>query len=200
MILLLDNYDSFTFNLYQLIASFGVQVKVIRNDACTVAELLALQPQAIVLSPGPGRPEDAGQLIPLIQAAPEAIPILGVCLGHQALALAYGGQLAIQEQPVHGSASPVTHQESRLLRGLPTPFQAARYHSLHVRPEHLPECLRLVAWTADGTPMALEHKNLLRFGVQFHPESILMEGGEQLMENFLALVPGLEPLKKVTVR
>ena len=188
MILMIDNYDSFTFNLSQLIAGFGVSVEVVRNDACSVRELLALQPQAMVLSPGPGRPQQAGVQNDLIGALPDAIPLLGVCLGHQALVETMGGELLVQAQPVHGRASLVTHENSRLLAGLPSPFKAARYHSLHVNPARMPADLHAVAWTADGTVMAVEHRQLPRFGVQFHPESILMEGGERLMANFLAIV------------
>jgi anthranilate synthase/aminodeoxychorismate synthase-like glutamine amidotransferase len=193
MILLIDNYDSFTFNLYQLIAGFDVQVKVVRNDAHSVDELLAMNPQAVVLSPGPGRPENAGVLGELIAALPDEVPLLGVCLGHQALALAMGGELLVQEEPVHGRATEVTHRESRLLAGLPSPFLAARYHSLHVDPNSISGDLRVVAQTADGTVMAVEHRHLPRFGVQFHPESILQEGGNRLMENFLNLVDAARP-------
>ncbi|MCL4152933.1 UNVERIFIED_CONTAM: hypothetical protein GTU68_025505 [Idotea baltica] len=187
MILLIDNYDSFTFNLSQLIAGFGVRVEVVRNDAHSVAELFDMQPQAVVLSPGPGRPSHANGLLHLVRELPEQIPLLGVCLGHQALVESLGGALLVQDEPVHGRASAVTHDESHLLAGLPSPFMAARYHSLHVDPHSLPEVLRPVAWTEDGTIMAVEHRGLPRFGVQFHPESILMEGGEQLMKNFLMM-------------
>lgn len=190
MILLLDNYDSFTFNLYQLIAGFGVTVEVVRNDALSVDGLLALEPAGVVLSPGPGRPAVAGVMEAYIAALPNEVPLLGVCLGHQALVETLGGELLVQEEPVHGRASEVRHEGSRLLEGLPSPFLAARYHSLHVDPARLPADLRAVAWTEDGTVMAVEHVCLPRFGVQFHPESILMEGGERLMANFLRLVPG----------
>jgi anthranilate synthase component 2 len=187
VILLLDNYDSFTFNLYQLIAGFGPEVRVLRNDVQTVPELLSLEPSAVVLSPGPGRPESAGVMIDLIRALPEEVPILGVCLGHQALVEAYGGTLGLEPVPTHGKSSLVHHEGSRLLEGLPNPFPAARYHSLRAERGKLPAQLRLTAWTEDGVVMAVEHSSLPRFGVQFHPESILTPLGPKLVASFLRL-------------
>ena len=187
MILLLDNYDSFTFNLYQLIAGFGPEVGVLRNDGLELREYLALEPSAVVLSPGPGRPESAGVMLDLIRELPDEVPLLGVCLGHQALVEAYGGSLGLEPVPTHGKSSLVHHEGSRLLEGLPNPFPAARYHSLRAERDALPEELRLTAWTEEGVVMAVEHRTLPRFGVQFHPESILTPLGPRLMASFLRL-------------
>ena len=185
MILLIDNYDSFTFNLYQLIASFGPEVRVVRNDAASVDDLLAMNADGIVLSPGPGRPASAGVLLDLIRGLPEDLPLLGVCLGHQALVEASGGTLGVEPIPTHGKSSLVHHEGSALLEGLPNPFPAARYHSLRAERDSLPDELRLVAWTEDGVVMAVEHEHLPRFGVQFHPESILTPLGPKLVASFL---------------
>jgi anthranilate synthase component 2 len=187
MILLIDNYDSFTFNLYQQIAELGPEVQVVRNDAMTVKELLALQPSGIVLSPGPGRPAGAGVLLDLLKELPKETPLLGVCLGHQALVESEGGVLEVQTHPVHGKSSLVHHEESVLLDGLPNPFPAARYHSLCAERNSLPKTLKLVAWTEEGTAMAVEHTSLPRFGVQFHPESILTPLGHRIVAKFLSL-------------
>jgi anthranilate synthase component 2 len=187
MILLLDNYDSFTFNLYQLVARFGPEVRVLRNDVLSAQELLALQPSAVILSPGPGRPQSAGVLLELLAALPDELPLLGVCLGHQALVESCGGVLGLEPVPTHGKSSLVHHEGSPLFAGLPNPFPAGRYHSLRAERESLPADLRLCAWTEDGVVMAVEHRRLPRFGVQFHPESILTPLGPRLVGNFLRL-------------
>ncbi len=187
MILLLDNYDSFTFNLYQLIAGLGPEVQVVRNDAMSADELIALQPTAVVISPGPGRPQSAGVLMELLQKLPDDLPLLGVCLGHQALVESEGGSLLVQDSPVHGKSSLVHHESSLLLEGLPSPFPASRYHSLCADRNSLPATLQLVAWTEEGTIMAVQHTSLPRFGLQFHPESILTPLGDRILSRFLSL-------------
>ncbi|MCY2960782.1 MAG: aminodeoxychorismate/anthranilate synthase component II [Planctomycetota bacterium] len=187
MILLLDNYDSFTLNLVQGFAALGAKVEVRRNDALTVAELLALEPAAIVLSPGPGRPSDAGIQPELLRSLPEPMPLLGVCLGHQGLVEACGGALERDPVPVHGRASFVHHDGSSLFRGLPDPLAVGRYHSLRARADALPGTLRRTAWTDDGLVMAVEHVRLPRYGVQFHPESILTPLGERILARFLEI-------------
>jgi anthranilate synthase/aminodeoxychorismate synthase-like glutamine amidotransferase len=192
MILLLDNYDSFTFNLYQAIAALGAEVEVHRNDALTVDEVLARAPTAIVLSPGPGKPSDAGIQPELLRRLPESMPLLGVCLGHQGLVERCGGVLERDPAPTHGKASLVHHDGDALFRGLPNPFPAGRYHSLRARRDALPPELRLTAWTAEGLVMAVRHTTLPRIGVQFHPESILTPQGSRLVANFLELAG--EPL------
>jgi len=185
MILLIDNYDSFTWNLYQAMAALGVEVRVLRNDALTVLEALALEPSGIVLSPGPGRPANAGICPALIAALPERTPLLGVCLGHQALVEHEGGALELDPVPTHGKSSLVHHDGSELFVGLPNPFQAGRYHSLRAVRDALPGSLALTAWTEDGLVMAVRHTELPRFGVQFHPESILTPQGERVLARFL---------------
>ena len=187
MILLVDNYDSFTWNLYQAMAALGVEVRVVRNDVLDADGLLALEPAAIVLSPGPGRPEGAGVCLPLLERAPDELPVLGVCLGHQSLVVHAGGQLAVDPVPTHGKASLVHHDGEGLFRGLPNPFSAGRYHSLRAAREDLPAELRLTAWTEDGLVMAVQHRELPRFGIQFHPESILTPQGDRLIGRFLAV-------------
>ncbi|MFT7667980.1 MAG: anthranilate synthase component 2 [Planctomycetota bacterium] len=187
MILLIDNYDSFTFNLYQAIAALGVEVSVLRNDAKTAQEFIALEPTAIVLSPGPGRPANAGVMPELLKKLPDNIPLLGVCLGHQALVESYGGTLGIEPVPTHGKSSLVHHEGSRILNNIPNPFPAARYHSLRAERDELPDELRLTAWTEEGVVMAIEHRELPRFGVQFHPESILTPLGDRIVANFLTV-------------
>ncbi len=192
MILLVDNYDSFTWNLYQAMAGLGAEVEVRRNDALTVADVLAMEPTGIVLSPGPGRPADAGIQPELLLRLPEAMPLLGVCLGHQGLVEACGGELERDPVPVHGKSSLVHHDGSALFQGLPNPFQAGRYHSLRAKRDRLPDELALTAWTAEGFVMGVQHKRLPRFGVQFHPESILTPQGERIVARFLAIAG--EPL------
>ena len=187
MILLIDNYDSFTFNLVHVLGDLGVECEVVRNDQLTPDQALAKNPEAIVLSPGPCTPNEAGICLELIAAAAGRIPLLGVCLGHQALAQAFGADIIRAPTPMHGKVSPVQHQATDIFHDLPTPFQAARYHSLIVDPRTFPETLIPTAHTADGTIMALRHRTLPLYGVQFHPESIASEHGHQLLSNFLAL-------------
>jgi anthranilate synthase/aminodeoxychorismate synthase-like glutamine amidotransferase len=186
MILLLDNYDSFTYNLVQLMTSRGVEVRVVRNDAASVDELLELAPAGIVISPGPGRPEEAGVAVELLVRRP-AMPVLGVCLGLQALGVAWGGRVDRAPCPMHGKTSQVRHSGIGLFAGLPDPFEATRYHSLALVEEELPAELEAVAWSEDGTLQAVRHRELPHWGVQFHPESILTREGPRLIENFLAL-------------
>jgi anthranilate synthase/aminodeoxychorismate synthase-like glutamine amidotransferase len=185
MILVLDNYDSFTYNLVQEIASLGFEVRVHRNDAIGVPEALALRPEAIVISPGPGRPAEAGISVPLVRAAGGRVPLLGVCLGHQAIGEAFGGKIVRAAALMHGKTSPIRHDGRTLFRGLPNPFEATRYHSLVIEPASLPEALEVSAWTDDGTIMGVRHRHGFLEGVQFHPESILTTHGRQLIANFL---------------
>jgi anthranilate synthase component 2 len=187
MILMIDNYDSFTFNLVQMLAGAGEQVEVVRNDALAVDALLERRPQGIVVSPGPGRPEGAGLCVELIRHAPP-VPVLGVCLGHQALAVACGAQVARAARPMHGKTSQVRHDGEGVFAGLPNPFEATRYHSLAVHEASLPPELAATAWSEDdGEVMGLRHRERPYFGLQFHPESILTTLGPHLIENFLAI-------------
>ena len=190
MILLIDNYDSFTFNLFHLLADLGARAEVRRNDQVTVAEALALGPDAIVLSPGPCTPNEAGICLDLVRAA-ESVPVLGVCLGHQAIGQAFGGRVVRAPAPMHGKLSRIIHENSDIFAGLPSLFDVVRYHSLVVEPETLPDALVPTAWTEDGVLMGLRHRELPIYGVQFHPESILSQGGHALVGNFLRLA-GLE--------
>jgi len=186
MILLIDNYDSFTFNLYQQLGELGAEVHVVRNDKITVPQALALEPVGVVLSPGPGRPSGAGITPSLLEALPDEVPLLGVCLGHQALVESMGGALEVDPTPVHGKSSRVHHDGSELFDDLPNPFTAGRYHSLRASRDELPPGLLLSAWTEDGHVMAVRHASLPRWGVQFHPESILTPQGERLCGRFLS--------------
>ena len=187
MILMIDNYDSFTWNLVQMIEAAGTEVAVVRNDVETVASLLARGPAGIVLSPGPGRPEEAGVCLELLQTR-SAVPILGVCLGHQAMGVAFGATVERASRLMHGKTSPVRHGGQGVFAGLNDPFEATRYHSLAVREDTLGEDLEPIAWTTDdGTLMGMRHRELPYWGVQFHPESVLTVSGPKLMENFLAM-------------
>jgi len=188
VVLLIDNYDSFTWNLAHRLGELGAQVKVIRNDAITVPEIERMAPERLVISPGPGRPESAGVTVEALRRFVGHLPVLGVCLGHQALVERYGGGLEQDPVPVHGRASAVHHDGSRLYRALPNPFAAGRYHSLRAKRETLPAELVLDAWTEDGLVMGVRHRELPRHGVQFHPESILSPQGTALLAAFLALV------------
>lgn len=189
MILLIDNYDSFSYNLYQLIGTVRPDIKVIRNDAKTVEEIDAMHPDAIIISPGPGKPADAGVCIEVIQKLGGKYPILGVCLGHQAICEAFGGVVSYAKELVHGKSYPVTiDRSSRLFRSMPSVIQAARYHSLSAVREKLPSCLKITAETEDGEIMAVEHREKPIFGVQFHPESIMTPDGRKIIENFFSLV------------
>ena len=186
MILVVDHYDSFTYNLVQLVESLGERTEVVKSDAEPAAALVERKPDAVILSPGPGRPEDAGCFTDLLEILPGATPVLGVCLGHQALGIASGGVVE-RATPVHGKASLVHHEGAGILAGVPNPFEAGRYHSLVVTREHLPAELELTAWSDDGLVMATQHRELPRFGVQFHPESILTPDGPTIVRNFLRL-------------
>ena len=198
MILLIDNYDSFTYNLVQLLREAGAEVEVIRNDDETVEQILARKPQGIVLSPGPGRPEGAGVCLDLLAAKPE-IPLLGVCLGHQCLGQAWGATVERAEKLMHGKTSMVVYEEDPLFDGIENPFQATRYHSLCVLESTVPDDLKPIAWVEDagqeegqhqggrGTVMAMRHETLPHWGVQFHPESVLTYAGVKMLRNFLAL-------------
>ncbi len=185
-VLLVDNYDSFTYNLYQYLGELGADTTVVRNDEITVAEVLAGRPDRIVISPGPGTPDQAGISLDLIRAAAGQVPLLGVCLGHQALGQAFGGKVGRAGVLMHGKTSEIHHDGRSVFRGLPQPFTATRYHSLIVERDSVPECLEVSAWTEDGTIMGLRHRELALEGVQFHPESILTRAGHDLLRNFLA--------------
>jgi anthranilate synthase/aminodeoxychorismate synthase-like glutamine amidotransferase len=190
MIFIVDNYDSFTYNLVQAVAAMDPEVEVERNDRFAPEDVVARRPSAVLISPGPGRPEKAGGSLAMIAAAERAgIPVLGVCLGHQALAVLHGGIVERAPAPRHGKASAVRHDGSDLFTGLPDPFEAGRYHSLTVREQGLPPELRVTARSEDGLVMALAHRSRPAFGVQFHPESILTPAGSALLGNFLRLCP-----------
>lgn len=188
MLLLIDNYDSFTYNLVHYLGELGAEVEVRRNDALTVEEALALRPDGIVLSPGPCDPDKAGICLPLIAAAAEhLVPLFGVCLGHQAIGQAFGGRVIRAPVPMHGKVDTMHHDGQGVLRGLPSPFRATRYHSLIVERDTLPDCLEVTGWTEDGLIMAMQHRDLPIHGVQFHPESIESEHGHAILDNFLSL-------------
>jgi anthranilate synthase/aminodeoxychorismate synthase-like glutamine amidotransferase len=194
MILLIDNYDSFTFNLVHFLGDLGAEVEVRRNDALTSQEALAMRPEAILLSPGPCTPNEAGICLPLIGAAAAAgVPLLGVCLGHQAIGQAFGGAVVRAPVPVHGKVWDIHHGGSDIFAGIPSPFQATRYHSLMVRREDLPADLVVTGWTEDGLIMGLAHRQLPIWGVQFHPESIASQHGHDLLRNFLTLARARVP-------
>ena len=184
-VLLLDNYDSFTYNLYQYLGELGAEVEVFRNDQLTVKEALARGADRIVISPGPGNPDQAGISLELIARVPETVPLLGVCLGHQALGQAFGGKVVRAPTLMHGKTSEVHHDGRALFSGLPQPFTATRYHSLVVARDTVPDCFIVTAWTDDGVVMGLRHKTRPLEGVQFHPESILTTAGKDLLRNFL---------------
>ncbi|HEY7991554.1 MAG TPA: aminodeoxychorismate/anthranilate synthase component II [Stellaceae bacterium] len=189
MFVLIDNYDSFTYNLWHYLGELGAEVIVKRNDALTVAELLAMKPEGVVISPGPSIPENAGICIELVQKAGR-IPILGVCLGHQAIGAAFGGKVIRAPEPMHGKVSRILHDRSGVFAGLPSPFTATRYHSLIVERATLPASLRVTATTEDGLVMGMQHTERPIHGVQFHPESIESQHGHQLLRNFLTLASG----------
>jgi para-aminobenzoate synthetase component II len=187
MILLLDNYDSFTYNLAQYLGQLGQQLEVRRNDRITLKEVEELAPERIVISPGPCTPKEAGISVPLVQRFAGKIPILGVCLGHQAIGAAFGGRVIRAPKIMHGKTSEIRHDGKTVFRGLPQDFQATRYHSLIVERKSLPRALEISAETADGTIMGLRHRKLQVEGVQFHPESVLTGSGFRLLQNFLSL-------------
>ncbi|MEH6995798.1 aminodeoxychorismate/anthranilate synthase component II [Neobacillus drentensis] len=185
MIFMVDNYDSFTFNLVQYLGELGEELVVKRNDQTTIDEIRTLDPEFLMISPGPGNPNEAGISLEAIKTFSGVIPILGVCLGHQAIAQAYMGDVVSAEQLMHGKTSDIYHDEKTLFRGLPNPFPATRYHSLIVKRETLPNCFEISAWTKNGEIMAIRHKILPLEGVQFHPESILTTGGKEILKNFV---------------
>ena len=185
MLLMIDNYDSFTYNLVQYFGELGEDVRVYRNDAITLKEIAAMQPDHLVISPGPCSPKEAGISVAVIQEFAGNIPILGVCLGHQSIGYAFGGEIVHAKTMMHGKLSPIHHADIGVFKGLPNPLTATRYHSLAIRRETLPDCLDITAWTEDGEIMGVRHKTLAVEGVQFHPESILTERGHDLLRNFL---------------
>jgi anthranilate synthase component 2 len=193
MILLIDNYDSFTYNLFHLVSGLGARLVVRRNDVLSAAEALAMAPQGIILSPGPCDPDRAGICLELVEQAAGRIPVLGVCLGHQAVGQAFGGRIIRAPQPMHGKLSRIAHSGDGLFRGLPSPFTATRYHSLIVERASLPDDLAITAESEDGLIMGLAHRQFPLFGVQFHPESIASEQGAALMTNFLSIAEAFRP-------
>jgi anthranilate synthase component 2 len=187
MLLMIDNYDSFTYNLVQYLGQLGEQVAVYRNDRITLEEIEMLAPERIVVSPGPCTPLEAGISVPAIRHFAGRIPILGVCLGHQAIGAAFGGNVVRSGYLMHGKTSPIHHDGKGLFKGLPNPFEATRYHSLIVERSTLPECLEITAWVEEGEIMGMQHKELPLWGVQFHPESILTVNGMDILRNFLEM-------------
>jgi anthranilate synthase/aminodeoxychorismate synthase-like glutamine amidotransferase len=187
MLLMIDNYDSFTYNLVQYLGELGEQVTVFRNDKITVADIERMKPDRIVISPGPCTPREAGISIDVVRSLAGVFPILGVCLGHQSIGAAYGGDIVRAPYLMHGKTSLIHHDGRTIFKGLPNPFQATRYHSLVIRRETLPACLDITAWTDDGVIMGVRHRDLTVEGVQFHPESILTKAGKDLLRNFLKL-------------
>ena len=186
MLLMIDNYDSFTYNLVQYFGELGEDVRVYRNDQITLAEIAAIKPDRIVISPGPCSPAEAGISVPVIREFAGKVPLLGVCLGHQSIGAAFGGKIVHAKRLMHGKTSPVHHRGEGVFRGLPEPFTATRYHSLAIERASLPACLEVTAETDDGEIMGVRHQSLAVEGVQFHPESILTEHGHTLLKNFLA--------------
>jgi anthranilate synthase component 2 len=187
MLLMIDNYDSFTYNLVQYLRELGEEVVVYRNDKITLAEIEKLQPQRLVVSPGPCSPNEAGISVSAIKHFAGQLPILGVCLGHQSIGQAYGGRIVRAERLMHGKTSPIFHDGRELFAGLPDPFDATRYHSLLVERSTLPECLEITAWTEEGEIMGMRHLDLPVWGMQFHPESILTVTGMDMLKNFLEM-------------
>jgi anthranilate synthase/aminodeoxychorismate synthase-like glutamine amidotransferase len=185
MIVMIDNYDSFTYNLVQYLGEMGADLRVFRNDEVTVEEVEAMEPDQVIISPGPCTPDQAGISVPLIQAMAGKVPVLGVCLGHQSIGQAFGGEIVRAERLMHGKTSPVFHRGEGVFQGLPSPFEATRYHSLLIRRETLPDCLEITAETEQGEIMGVRHTDLPVEGVQFHPESVLTEHGKDLLRNFI---------------
>lgn len=188
MLLMIDNYDSFTYNLVQYFQELSVQVEVKRNDVVDLAEVIRLNPTHLVISPGPGEPAGAGTTLSLLKHLAGQMPILGVCLGHQAIGEAFGGKVMRAKRLMHGKTSQIYHDGRTIFTNIPSPFTAIRYHSLILEKENLPECLEISAWTEEGEIMAVRHRELAVEGVQFHPESILTEYGHELLQNFLSYV------------
>jgi len=187
MLLIIDNYDSFTYNLVQYFGELKADMKVYRNDAVTIGDIKKMKPKQIVISPGPGRPEDAGVSVAIIRQLGGKIPILGVCLGHQAIGYAYGGKIVHAKELMHGKTSLIAHNKKDLFAGIKSPFEATRYHSLVIERRSLPECLEITAWTKDEEIMAVRHTTFPLWGVQFHPESVLTTEGKGILKNFLKL-------------
>ncbi|GAA5171101.1 aminodeoxychorismate/anthranilate synthase component II [Viridibacterium curvum] len=187
MLLMIDNYDSFTYNLVQYFGELGADVRVYRNDQITLQQIEALNPAKIVISPGPCSPNEAGISVPTIKHFAGKLPILGVCLGHQSIGAAFGGKIVHAKKLMHGKTSQIQHSNVGVFHGLPQPFTATRYHSLAIERETCPDCLEVTAWTDDGEIMGVRHKTLQIEGVQFHPESILTEGGHHMLKNFLEI-------------
>lgn len=187
MLLMIDNYDSFTYNIVQYFSILGEKVEVRRNDEITIEEIRSLSPERLVISPGPCSPEEAGISVETIRRFAGEIPILGVCLGHQSIGSAFGGKIVRSRTLMHGKTSPIHHDGREIFKGLPNPFAATRYHSLVVERESLPACLEVTAWVEEGEIMGLRHRELPLWGVQFHPESILTDSGMDLLKNFLEL-------------
>lgn len=187
MILMIDNYDSFTYNLVQYLGALGANIKVFRNDKINIGQIRKLKPKKIVISPGPGRPEDAGISCMVIKEFSGEIPILGVCLGHQAIGYVYAGQIVGAKNLMHGKTSMIYHNKEGIFKGIPNPFEATRYHSLIVEKKTLPDSLEITAWTKEKEIMGLKHKKYPLWGVQFHPESILTKAGKDILDNFLKI-------------
>ncbi len=187
MILVIDNYDSFTYNLVQYLGELGAETRVFRNDEITLEQAIALKPEKVLVSPGPCTPKEAGISCDIIREFGPRLPLFGVCLGHQSIGDVYGGKVIRAERLMHGKTSPMNHEGESVFKGLPNPFDATRYHSLIVERETLPDCLKITAWTAEGEIMGVQHKEHPVHGVQFHPESILTVDGKKLLQNFLDL-------------
>ena len=187
MILHIDNYDSFTYNLVQYLGELGAEMRVFRNDEITVEEAVALNPEKVLVSPGPCTPKEAGISCDIVREFGPRLPLFGVCLGHQSIGDVYGGNVIRADRLMHGKTSPMLHEDKSLFKGLPSPFDATRYHSLIIERDTLPDCLEITAWTAEGEIMGVQHKEHPVHGVQFHPESILTVEGKKLLQNFLDL-------------
>lgn len=187
MLLMIDNYDSFTYNLVQYFGELGVDITVYRNDEITIGEIAKLRPDQIVISPGPGRPETAGISVDIIKQLAGELPILGVCLGHQCIGYAYGADIIRAQSLMHGKTSQINHDNKEIYAGIENPFQATRYHSLVIDRKTMPKCLEITAWTDDSEIMGVRHNKLPLWGVQYHPESILTKAGKKILGNFLAL-------------
>lgn len=187
MLLLIDNYDSFTYNLYQYLCELGVEVKVVRNNKVTVDEIAGMDPERIIVSPGPSNPQHAGISNEVIRQFSSRLPLLGVCLGHQCIGYCYGGTVGLARKIMHGKSSLIHHTNTGVFAGMPNPFSAIRYHSLAVSRQDLPACLEVTAWTDDGEIMGLRHRQYKVEGVQFHPESFMTENGKEILRNFLRL-------------
>ncbi|MGK7912655.1 MAG: aminodeoxychorismate/anthranilate synthase component II [Synechococcus sp.] len=195
MLLVIDNYDSFTYNLVQYLGELGAEVQVFRNDRITLDEIRQLSPEGIVISPGPGRPDDAGVSLDVIRDLGAEIPILGVCLGHQSIGQVFGGNVIGAPELMHGKTSPIYHNNVGVFEGLSDPFEATRYHSLIVEKSSLPDCLEITAWTEDGIIMGLRHRDYPHLqGVQFHPESILTNSGKSLLNNFIKAIKAADAI------